>query len=231
MRISLAEAAAARAAKVAAPADRPSQRRSSQSTGARAGARCSIEVRSAQTMERNGLQVVRIGGYASVTEEPYEMWDWAGPYNEIVELGAFGPTLARAPQVEFVANHGAGGGLPMAHTRNDTLDLVEDDTGLGYDAYADPTRTDVADLVKALERGDMAEASFKFRIVRGVWSPDYTEYRIKEVDLDRGDVSTVNFGASPLASSGLRTAPDDRAALRGKENDLALARLRLALAG
>ena len=61
-------------------------------------------------------------------------------------------------------------------------------------------------MLKALERGDLAEASFKFWITAGQWSPDYTEFRINETDLDHGDVSSVNFGANPAASSGLRSA-------------------------
>jgi hypothetical protein len=37
-------------------------------------------------------------------------------------------------------------------------------------------------------------------IVAGQWSPDYTEYRITEVDLDRGDVGPVTYGANPFTS-------------------------------
>ena len=103
----------------------------------------------------------------------------------------------------------AGGGLPMAHTRNDTLVLSvikgAEETGFWYEASVDSSRNDVSDMVKAMERGDLAESSFKFRIVRGQWSPDWTEYHINEVDIDRGDVSAVNFGANPFASSGVIT--------------------------
>jgi hypothetical protein len=52
-------------------------------------------------------------------------------------------------------------------------------------------------MLKAYERGDLVESSFKFRIDSGKWSPDYSEYRIEAVDLNRGDVSIVNFGANP----------------------------------
>lgn len=150
-----------------------------------------------------GADIVRVVGYASTTEQPYEMHDMFGPYTEVVTRGAFGATLARSPLVEFTVNHGAGGSIPMAHTRNGTLTIVEDEVGLRYEAIVDPSRTDVADLLKALERGDVAESSFKFRIDRGIWSPDYTEFRIDQADLDRGDVSAVNFGANPNTTSGL----------------------------
>jgi len=153
---------------------------------------------------RNGLDGVLIPGVASTTEDPYEMYDFFGPYTEIVSRGAFGKTLAASPLVEFTLNHNYGGGAPMAHTRNGTLDLAEPEIGLEFGAFVDPSRSDVANTVKAVERGDLAEASFKFRITKGIWSPDYTEYRIEEVDLDRGDVSAVNFGANPNASTGAR---------------------------
>jgi HK97 family phage prohead protease len=197
----LSDAAQARAAGMKAPADRPTQRHSLDGTSCTRGA---LLIRAVEEVERNGLPAVRIGGYASTTEQPYEMYDMFGPYTEVVSAGAFGTTLVAGPMVEYTVNHGAGGALPMAHTRNGTLDLAEDGTGLSYDAYADPRRSDVADLILALERGDAAESSFKFRIDAGTWSPDYSEYRISAVDLNRGDVSTVNYGANPNTTSQLR---------------------------
>lgn len=154
-----------------------------------------------------------VAGLASVTETPYEMWDMFGPYTEVVALDAFDATLAADPLVEFTVNHGAGGGKPMAHTRTGSLVLEaikeadgdDGETGLHYEATVNPARHDVSDTIIAMQDGDLAEASFKFRIVRGLWSPDWTQYRIEEVDLERGDVSAVNFGANPFASSGVLT--------------------------
>lgn len=219
------EAAQARAAATQAPADRPSQRRSLDGT---ACVRGELHIRAIEHVERNGQPAVRIGGYASTTEQPYEMYDAFGPYVEVVSRGTFGAALASAPMVEYTVNHGAGGALPMAHTRNGTLDLGEDETGFAYDAYADPRRSDVADLILALERGDAAESSFKFRIDAGVWSPDYSEYRITAVDLNRGDVSTVNYGANPNTTSALRVAPAPKpSALRlVTDDDVRIRRLR-----
>lgn len=204
------EAAQARAAATRAPGDRPSQRRSAERDGL-AGAAPVAQLGYLDTRAKGGDgSAAAVGGFASVTERGYEMWDMFGPYTEVVALDAFDSTLSAEPVVEFVVNHGAGGGLPMASTRNGTLALEAvkdgDETGLRFDADVDATRTDVADMLKAMSRGDLAEASFRFHIVRGQWSPDYSEYRILEVDLHRGDVSAVNFGANPHASSGLRSA-------------------------
>ena len=208
----LEDVAAARAAGMNL-ADRPKERRWCQEAGSSAGVRVRLESVRMKTIKRDGVSGVLVGGVASTTEDPYEMYDFYGPYTEIVSAGAFAKTLGVDPLVEFTINHGAGGGIPMAHTRNGTLTLSETDDGLDYEAFVDPSRSDVADMLKALERGDLAEASFKFRITRGKWSPDYTEYRIEEVDLNRGDVSAVNFGANPNASSGLRSAAAEAAEL------------------
>lgn len=200
----LSEAAQARSVGARDATARPSQRRHAEDPTATAHARVSraFEVRASAT----ATPVVE--GFASVTDTAYEMWDMFGPYTELVSASAFDTTLATTPLVEFTLNHGAGGGIPMAHTRNDTLTLsaVKDTavTGLFYVASVDPTRTDVADAIKAMQRGDLAESSFKFRIVRGQWSPDWTEYHIEEIDIHRGDVSAVNFGANPHTSTGVR---------------------------
>lgn len=197
----LREAAQARAAATAQPADRPRQRRSALAGDSPASVRAPI-LRAAfdrvqTTRAADGSEVVTFIGYASITDRAYTMWDFFGEYEEEVAAGAFVPTLAADPSVEFVVNHGAGGGLPMAHTRNQTMRLVEDAEGLRVEADLDPRRTDVADLILAIERGDVAEMSFRFMIVRGRWSDDFAKYFIHEVDLDRGDVSPVNFGANP----------------------------------
>lgn len=199
--ITRAEAAELRAVRARDLTARPSQRRHAEWVEGTSAPRVArqFEVREA------GSGPVTVASFASVTATPYAMWDLFGPYTEVVDLDAFDATLAAGPMVEFTLNHGAGGGLPMAHTRNDTLNLTVlkdgDETGLWYAATVDPTRTDVSDAVKAMERGDLAESSFKFRITRGQWSPDWTEYHILEVDLDRGDVSAVNFGANPFTAN------------------------------
>jgi hypothetical protein len=194
------EAAAARSSGARDITARPSQRRHAQHLDHVSPARVSrrFDVRA------SGVSSPVVATYASVTDKPYEMWDAYGPYTEVVNLDAFDATLGADPLVEFTLNHGAGGGLPMAHTRNDTLTLAAvkdgDVTGLWYEASVDPTRGDVSDMLKAMERLDLAESSFKFRIIRGQWSPDWTEYHINEIDIDRGDVSAVNFGANPFTA-------------------------------
>lgn len=220
--LALKNAATTRAQQVRQVTDRPRQRRSGTESDSTATVRValrSVQVRAVDSGAGGNV----VTGYASVTEAPYVMYDVFGPYTEIVTRGAFEATLATSPLVEFTINHGAGGGIPMAHTRNGTLVLSEDETGLRFEATVDPARADVATVLLALERRDLAEASFKFRIDSGQWSPDYEEFRINAVDLDRGDVSAVNFGANPAASSGVRQQAQPT-------RSLGLAMLALALA-
>ena len=93
----------------------------------------------------------------------------------------------------------------MARTKPGTLKLAEDATGLHTEALLNPARSDVQILRAAIEDGAIDEMSFAFRVVRQRWS--YLEDNgvidrrwIQEVNLDKGDVSAVNFGANDLTS-------------------------------
>jgi HK97 family phage prohead protease len=187
-----ADVAGRRAAAQSNPLDIPSTRNRSQEFGAQMRA---------TLIERDGKKFYELDGYASTVDEPYEMYDFWGPYTEVVDAGAFGVTLDADPDVAFLLNHR---GTTMARTKSGTLTLSVDEHGLRSVALLNPERTDVKDLVHAISDGDIDQMSFAFRIVRGQWSPDYEEYRILEVDLDRGDVSAVNYGANPNTSISAR---------------------------
>jgi len=161
-----------------------------------------LEVRAA-----TGDGPATVEGYASVVDQGYEMYDWAGPYTEVVRSGAFARTLNANPQVQLLLNHG---GLAMAYTQAGTLRLSEDSTGLHMAADINPARSDVKDMLIALADGDVDEMSFAFRVTRQQWSPDYDQRDIQEVDIHRGDVSVVNFGANPLTSVSARALDFDR---------------------
>jgi len=155
-----------------------------------------------ERVKKDGQEFDLVEGYASVTERAYEMWDWLGPYMEIVSAEAFDKTLKAGPEVVYRFNHA---GTPMARTTNGRLELWADGTGLGDRAWLNPKRADVEQMVTAIRDDDVREQSFMFSIVAGQWSPDYTEYRITEVDLDRGDVGPVTYGANPFTSVAARS--------------------------
>ncbi len=147
-----------------------------------------------EVQDGTGGTKLRFTGYASVTEQGYPITDWLGTYEENVRRGAFGATLAQDPDVMFLLNHG---GMTMARTKSGSLRLTEDDTGLLADADLNPRRGDINDLRIAIDDHDIDEMSFAFRVTRQDWSPDYAQRDILEVDINGGDVSTVNKGANP----------------------------------
>lgn len=215
-----AAAAAARAQHVRQRGDRPSQRRSAEHAQSRAAARAPLS--NVEIRESGGGSPLEFAGLASATERAYEMWDMWGPYMEVVSAGAFDETLARGDlDVPLVLAHDQL--RRIARTTLGTLDLVATDEGLTVGARLDPADADVAYIVPKLRAGLVDEMSFAFRIDAGTWSPDYTEYRIDKVDIHRGDVAIVGYGANPYTDGGLRAQPTPSSRARALL-ELALAR-------
>ena len=151
----------------------------------------------------SGGSHVEVTGYASTYGSPYDMYDAFGPYEEVARAGMCAKTLSEGADVAYLTNHG---GLNLARTKSGTLKLAEDSTGLNTVATLNTTRSDARDLVTAIEDGDVDQMSFGFRIVRQEWSPDWSQRDLLEVNLDRGDVSAVNFGANPATNIGIQRA-------------------------
>lgn len=139
-------------------------------------------------------------GEASVVEHPYTVHDMFGEFTETVRDGAFDKTLSENPDVVFLVNHE---GLPLARTTSGTLRLSTS-PNLKIGASLEPSDPDVQRIDPKIRRGDLNEMSFAFRVTRQSWNEDYTERDILEVNLHRGDVSVVTYGASPTTTASLR---------------------------
>lgn len=199
----LQRAAEVRREAVAQRSHRPRDRRSTQSAGPHERGRVSYESSLSLRTSGDGGKVSFLG-IASAYEKPYEMFDAFGPYQEVVSHGAAAKSLAQTGlDVPLVLGHDSM--KRIARTTNGTLTLRETSAGLEVNAPdLNPDDADVKYIVPKLEAGLIDEMSFAFRIVSGQWSPDYTEYRISEFDLHRGDVSIVGYGANPYTSAELR---------------------------
>lgn len=213
-------------------ADRPQQRRASEAE--RQGPvyvrapLADVQVRGAGGSDDGP---VAFEGLAAVTGYAYEMWDWYGPYFESVDPGAFGNTLAMTDlDVPLVLQHDPMRRLARTVNADSTLELDEvlegEVTGLHVLApNLDKSDPDVAYILPKLRSGLIDEMSFRFTIVRGQWSPDWMEYHIQEVDIHRGDVAIVGYGANPATIGGIRSrsrlasasADELRAELRRRE--------------
>jgi hypothetical protein len=193
-------AAEHRAATLSARTDTaPQDRRSALGTG-RCGTTATLTLRDGET----GTGALTFEGYASVYESPYAMWDAFGPYVEIVSRRAGAASLARPDlDVPLVLSHDTM--RRIARTTTGTLALTETAQGLHVLApNLDPEDADVAYIAPKLRAGLIDEMSFAFRIIKGAWSPDFTEYRIDEYDIHRGDVAIVGYGANPATVGALR---------------------------
>lgn len=160
-------------------------------------------------VSRDGGQYLEVEGYASTFNQGYEMWDSYGRYTEVMDEAAFDLSLAKGPDTVFLVNHS---GLTMARTipgpdgRDPSLELRADSTGLAVHGFLNLSRHDVRDFQSALDDGLVTEMSFAFMLLDGRWNPDFDVFRITQADIDRGDVSGVNFGANPHTSIAARAA-------------------------
>lgn len=213
-------AAQARAFGMAARKDRPQERRCMRA--ALDGGRWTPGIRSAVVIRESTDPAgdLSFTGQASAYEQPYTMYDFFGEYTEVVTAGAGEDSLNRADlQVPLVIQHDQSKRIAATWVTDGPgqLTLTESDSGLDVSApNLDPTDADVRAIVPKLKSGLVREMSFAFRIDQGVWSPDYSEFRINKFDIHRGDVAIVGFGANPNTTADLRSdpRPDTRAAQR-----------------
>jgi HK97 family phage prohead protease len=146
---------------------------------------------------REGADDLTLTGYASTFGQSYDM----GWYQESVDPDAFKRTLGQKPDVRLLINHD---GLPLARTTSGTLTLSADKTGLLASASLDRNDPDVQALVPKMQRGDLNQMSFAFRVLEDAWQNDMTERTLRQLDLNGGDVSVVTYPANPNTSVALR---------------------------
>jgi HK97 family phage prohead protease len=135
---------------------------------------------------------MRLSGYAAVFNDDSVPL----PFIERIAPGAFRKTLSETPDVRLLINHE---GLPLARTKNGTLRLEEDETGLYMNADLPDTQA-ARDLYTLVERGDVDQMSFAFRVIRQKWNDMRTERTLTELSLADGDVSVVTYPAYPTTT-------------------------------
>lgn len=162
------------------------------------------EMRS-QLVQRDGKNFYKVEGYATLFNRPYRMYDAFGEYTEQIASNALDESLSRSPDVAFLLNHR---GMTMARTTNGTLELTKDANGLKSTALLNADRSDVRDMVSAINDGLVDEMSFAFMVGEDgyQWNDDYSALTLTRIDINRGDVSAVNYGANPYTSIAARAA-------------------------
>jgi HK97 family phage prohead protease len=143
-----------------------------------------------------GSEYLTVTGYAAVFDQ---MSHDLGGFREVIQPGAFADVLGAQPDVHLVIGHNMD--LPLARTRNGTLELGEDIRGLKMWARIDSRLSYAKDLAVQLKSGLVDQMSFAFTIPEGgdTWSVDDSGAVTRTVNRIDGlyDVSVVAAGAYP----------------------------------
>jgi len=148
-----------------------------------------------------------------------------GGFRERIERGAFSETLQGEPDIRALFNHDSG--AVLGRTTNGTLRLSEDDVGLRVEI--DPPDTQAGrDAMASIERGDINQMSFAFRVKAG--GQEFMEQDNEVVrslsDVELFEVSPVTFPAYPDTSIAMRDLRNARQERRVSSVDLVRARLK-----
>lgn len=139
-----------------------------------------------------------ISGYFSVFDTETKLFP--GAFEE-VDRGAFDDTLKG--DIRALYNHDANNVL--GRTKSETLSLSVDDTGLFGTVKINQNDSDAVNLYHRIQRGDIDQASFRFRILdedvedREDGSVKWT---LRKVDL--AEISICPWGAYPTTSISAR---------------------------
>lgn len=130
----------------------------------------------------------KIVGYAAVFDVLSEpLWG----FREKIRKGAFTKTIGEA-DIRALFNHNEN--YVLGRNTAGTLKLWEDDTGLGIEILTPDTQW-ARDLIVTMERGDVDQMSFSFRVVREEWTHTPVEEIRTLIEVEARDVSPVTFPA------------------------------------
>lgn len=149
-------------------------------------------------VERRDKEAPRIVGHASVFNQAVDI---GRSFREKVAAGTFRRAIAE-DDVRALFNHDAN--IVLGRNRAGTLKLSEDDVGLAYEITPPDTQA-ARDLLVSIDRGDISQSSFGFRVRKEEWdeTQDPPLRTILEVELF--DVSPVTFAAYPTTDVALRS--------------------------
>lgn len=132
-----------------------------------------------------------ITGHAAVFNEEAVI---GGMFREKIETGAFTESI-KSDDVRALFNHSPD--FVLGRNKAGTLELSEDEKGLAI-RITPPDTQFANDLVKSIDRGDISQMSFGFRIEEEEWTEDSSDGKLdlrtlKKVRLF--DVSPVTYPA------------------------------------
>lgn len=160
---------------------------------------CKVEIRAEG-------ELPRIVGHAAVFNQLSEN---LGGFRELIKPGAFATAITE-DDVRALFNHNPD--YVLGRNRSGTLTMKEDAQGLAIEIT--PPDTQIArDLLVSMERGDINQMSFGFRVKAGGqdWGEDAEGNVIRTLtDLKLYDVSPVTYPAFPQTDAAVRSLADYR---------------------
>jgi len=142
-------------------------------------------------------------GYASVFDTPYNL----GTFSEVVQAGAFARAISETQDVRALIDHDPA--RVIGRTKNNTLELREDDRGL-FTRIQLPDTQQGRDLATLVERGDLDAMSFGFTVTQDRWEKKDGHNTRYIQDVDLYDISVVAFPANPDTTLALRSLEGDQ---------------------
>jgi uncharacterized protein len=126
-----------------------------------------------------------------------------GEFYEKVRRGAFAKSL-RENTIKALWNHRSD--YVLGSTKNGTLRLEEDDTGLRFELDL-PNNTWGNDVYESIQRGDTDGVSFGFVVRNDMWEyiKDEDVYERTLLDVDLIEISPTPFPAYPDSEVGKRS--------------------------
>lgn len=155
---------------------------------------CKIETRA----EGNDPCII---GHAAVFDQLSEN---LGGFREMVKPGAFSESIEQ-DDVRALINHNTD--LIIGRNRANTLTLAEDEQGLAIEIIPPDTQAG-RDLMTSMERGDITQMSFGFRVRAGgqEWGEDEEGNIIRTLtDIKLFEVSPVTFPAYTQTDAAVRS--------------------------
>lgn len=143
----------------------------------------------------------KIEGYAAVFDQLSED---LGGFREKIRYGAFRKTI-KEDDIRALMNHDSN--YVLARNVAGTLSLSEDDHGLKIEIDP-PDTTWARDLMVSMERGDVDQMSFAFRVRKdgSEWTEKDGLVERELIDVMLYDVSVVTFPAYPQTIAQVRDA-------------------------
>jgi hypothetical protein len=153
----------------------------------------------------------KIRGHAAVFGSLSEDLGW---FREKIEPGAFAATIPVA-DVRALMNHDPN--YVLGRNKANTLTLAEDERGLAIEV-APPDTQWARDLMTSMERGDINQMSFGFRVVKERTEGTFEDpIRVLE-QVDLFDVSVVTFPAYTQTTAEVRSRFEALAAQDRRED-------------